>query len=137
MTPYGLRTVPLALAVATVLAQIGYPLVHGSARDHLTVVVVLLFAATSVGHAGVTRGWTFALLLLVITAGLGFGASIAATHPYFGSGGYYGPGYYGGYYGGYGYGYRGYYGGRGYVGWLPRYVLPSWPALHASMNTSS
>jgi putative membrane protein len=46
--------------------------VHGSARNRLTVLTVLLFAAASLSHAMRTRGRRFALLLLVISAGIGF-----------------------------------------------------------------
>ncbi|WP_163505447.1 carotenoid biosynthesis protein [Fodinicola acaciae] len=60
------------LAAATVLAQIGYPLTSGTARNVLTVVTVLLFAATSIVHAGRTQGWSYAARFVAITAGGGF-----------------------------------------------------------------
>lgn len=60
-----------ALAGATVLAQIAYPLVGGSVRDALTVVTVLLFALASLAHAAVTRGPRTALTLLVLAGGGG------------------------------------------------------------------
>jgi putative membrane protein len=56
----------LPLAALTVLAEIGYPLVHGAGRDLLTVLVVLLFAATSVTHAAVSRGWRAAGAALAV-----------------------------------------------------------------------
>jgi putative membrane protein len=53
-----------------VLAQICYPPTRGA--NFLTVLTVLLFAAASITHAVLTRGWRFASLLVVITAGGGF-----------------------------------------------------------------
>lgn len=61
-----------ALAAATVLAQICYPLTAGQVRNVLTVVTVLLFATTSVVHAGQSRGWAYAARFTLITAGGGF-----------------------------------------------------------------
>ncbi len=66
----GLRTT-YALAALTVLAQIGYPLTSGSARDRLTVVTVALFFLTSVAHALLTRGLRFTTCLVVVTTGGG------------------------------------------------------------------
>jgi carotene biosynthesis associated membrane protein len=63
--------VVLPLAAATVLAEVAYPLVHGGARARLTVVTVVLFAATSLAHARVSRGWRAAAALLVVFAGGG------------------------------------------------------------------
>ncbi len=65
-----LLRVVLPLAAAAVLAQVGYPLVHGSGRDALTGVAVLLFAAASVAHAAVTRGPRTAAAVVVVL-GLG------------------------------------------------------------------
>jgi carotene biosynthesis associated membrane protein len=62
---------PAALAVLTVLLQIGYPLVHGSIRDHLTVATVLVFLLASATHAATTRGPGWALRLVALSAGLG------------------------------------------------------------------
>jgi putative membrane protein len=72
--------VPAALAAATVLAQIVYPLVHGAARNRLTVLTVLLFAAASISHAAVTRGPGFAAGLLAIAAGIGFAAEAVGAN---------------------------------------------------------
>jgi uncharacterized membrane protein len=64
------RGLALPLAALTVAAQIGYPLLHGAARNRLTVLVVLLFAATSLAHAAASRGpRVAALVLLVFGAG--------------------------------------------------------------------
>jgi uncharacterized membrane protein len=59
------------LSGATVLAQVAYPLVAGSARGALTVATVLLFALASLTHAAVTRGPRTALTLLVVAGGGG------------------------------------------------------------------
>jgi uncharacterized membrane protein len=75
--PFAARQrVPLTLAVLTVLSQIGYPLSGGAFRDRLTVVTVVLWCATSVTHAAVTRGTRYAAALLAISAGVGFGAEL-------------------------------------------------------------
>ncbi|HVE64045.1 MAG TPA: carotenoid biosynthesis protein [Mycobacteriales bacterium] len=59
------------LAGLTVLAQIGYPLTSGTARDRLTVATVALFFATSVTHALITRGARFTAALVGVTTGGG------------------------------------------------------------------
>ncbi|GAA4480314.1 carotenoid biosynthesis protein [Rhodococcus olei] len=65
-----------ALAVA---AQIAYPLVHGSARDAVTALVVLSLAVAAVTHAWSTRGFRWAAALLVVTAGLGLLSEVVGT----------------------------------------------------------
>jgi putative membrane protein len=62
------------LAAATVLAQIAYPLVGGDTRDALTVATVVLFAATSLAHAGLSRGPRAAAGLLLVAGGGGLAA---------------------------------------------------------------
>jgi uncharacterized membrane protein len=74
------RRMPVALGAATVLAQIVYPLVSGAARDRLTVVTVLLFAAASITHALVWRGPAWALTLVAVTAGGGLLAEAVGVH---------------------------------------------------------
>jgi len=70
--PRGARAaVPVALAIATVAAQIGYALASGDDLRRLTLAVVVLFAATCVTHAWAHRGPTWALTMLVLTAGFG------------------------------------------------------------------
>jgi uncharacterized membrane protein len=64
-----LRVLPLA--AATVLAEIAYPLVRSHGRTVLTIVTVLLFAATSLAHAWVSRGWRAAAALAVVVGGGG------------------------------------------------------------------
>lgn len=66
-------------AVLLVLVQISYPLVHGVARDRVTVAVVVLSALTALVHAGLTRGVRWAAGVLVIVSGVGLLAEIAGT----------------------------------------------------------
>jgi uncharacterized membrane protein len=68
------------LAIAVVGLEIPYPLVHGYARDALTVTTVLVFAAASLVHASVTRRVTYALALLLIAGVGGLGAEILGVH---------------------------------------------------------
>jgi putative membrane protein len=63
---------PLGFAGATVLAQILYPLTSGGPRNGLTVLTVLLFAAASLTAAWRRYGRSYALVLLAVTAGVGF-----------------------------------------------------------------
>ena len=66
------RAAPIALAAATVLLQVAYPLVTGTRRDVLTVVTVLTFFTAVVAHAVVHRGarWAGAFVLVSVTIGL-------------------------------------------------------------------
>ncbi|WP_280269911.1 carotenoid biosynthesis protein [Nocardia wallacei] len=73
------RRLPALTAAALVLAQIAYPLTEGAGRDRVTVVVVLLSAATALAHAATTRGLRFAAGLLLIVSGLGLAAEILGT----------------------------------------------------------
>jgi len=68
-----------ALAAATVLLQIGYPLTRGDVRDGLTVLTVVVFFLASTSHALVHRGarWTGAYVL--VTGGLGLLAEAVGT----------------------------------------------------------
>jgi putative membrane protein len=59
------------LAVATVLLQIAYPLVHHHARDVLTIVTVVTFFLASTSHALVHRGASWTAAFIVITVGTG------------------------------------------------------------------
>ena len=68
-----------ALAAAAVLLQIAYPLVHGDARDVLTVVTVVVFFLASTTHALVHRGARWAGLYLLVTAGTGLAAEAVGT----------------------------------------------------------
>ena len=74
------RQVPALLACAVVAVQIGYPLAHGSARDQLTVVIVVLLALTSLAHAISTRGVRVAATLLLVTAVPGWAVEALGVH---------------------------------------------------------
>jgi len=61
--------IPLALAGLLVLAAIAYPLTDGGARDAVTWTIVLLGAAVSVTHAGISRGLRTGVGVLLLVAG--------------------------------------------------------------------
>jgi putative membrane protein len=63
-----------------VALQIPYPLLHGHARDVLTVVTVVVFAAASVTHALATRSWRTAAAVLVVFGMGGFAAEVVGVH---------------------------------------------------------
>ena len=69
--------IPWVLAAATILLQIAYPLVHGDARDTLTVVTVVMFFLASASHAWVWRGAWWAIGFVVVS--VGFGLAIEAV----------------------------------------------------------
>ncbi|UGT54528.1 carotenoid biosynthesis protein [Nocardia asteroides] len=73
------RALPAASAVLLVLVQITYPLSAGSARDAITVAVVLLTVATALLHAVTTRGARWAAGFFVIVSGLGLLAEMIGT----------------------------------------------------------
>lgn len=78
----GPRPRPGAVAVLGGLViglQIAWP-IAGAARSGVTVAVVVLFAATSVLHAVVTRGRRTAVLVLAASAGIGFLAEVVGVH---------------------------------------------------------
>lgn len=66
-----LPAVPWVLAGGAVLAQVAYPLLDGPARTAVTVATVLLWCATSLAHAVLTRGVRWAGVLFAVTAGGG------------------------------------------------------------------
>jgi uncharacterized membrane protein len=74
------RLIPLLLSLATIAVQICYPLVHGHARNAVTIAVVLLFAAASVASAMVAYGRGVGAALLVVSAGIGLGADLVGVH---------------------------------------------------------
>ena len=86
MTPAA--RVPVALAAATVLLQIAYPLVDGHRRDVLTVVTVVAFFLASVTHAVVHRGAAWAAAFVLVTAGTGLLAESVGTKTGFPFGSY-------------------------------------------------
>lgn len=74
------RGVLALLALVVVGLQISYPLAHGSARDRLTVLIVVALAATCVVHALATRGARTAVLLLLVTALPGYAVEVLGVH---------------------------------------------------------
>jgi carotene biosynthesis associated membrane protein len=71
-SPGGLLVaLPWVLTVATVLAQVTYPLVEGDARTRLTQVTVVLFFLASASHAAVWRGRAWAAAYVVLAVGVG------------------------------------------------------------------
>ena len=75
-----LRSDPsIPLAAAAVLLQIAYPLVHGQARNTLTVVTVVVFFLASTAHALVHRGAAWTGGYLAVTAGTGLLAEAVGT----------------------------------------------------------
>jgi uncharacterized membrane protein len=75
----------MALAVLLVLTAIAYPLTSGGARDAVTWAIVVLGAALSVVHAGLSRGAAVGggLLLLVAVTAVAFEAvGLATGFPY-------------------------------------------------------
>ncbi len=70
---------PLVFVAATIVAQIGYPLTSGGARDRITVAIVLLSAGAVLAHATATRGPRYAIGFLVIVSGLGLTAEVIGT----------------------------------------------------------
>ena len=66
--------------VASVIAlEIPYPLVHGHARNVLTMVTVVVFAVASSAHAWISSGRRQAARLLAVGL-LGFGAEVVGVH---------------------------------------------------------
>jgi uncharacterized membrane protein len=61
----------MVLAGCNVALQIGYPLVHGSARNAVTVASVVVFFGASLSHCVATRTWRSGLALIVICVGGG------------------------------------------------------------------
>ena len=78
-TPVRTSRAPVALAAATVLLQIAYPLVHGDARDVLTVVTVVAFFLASATHAAVHRGLRWAAAYVAVTVPTGLLAEAVGT----------------------------------------------------------
>jgi putative membrane protein len=69
-----------ALVALVVATEIPYPLVHGQARDVLTVVTVLVFASASLTHAAVTRSWRTAAAMLAVFGAGGLAAEVVGVH---------------------------------------------------------
>ncbi len=71
---------PWALAATVVALQIAYPLVTGAARDQLTVATVVVFFLATVTHALRSRGTSYAVTLVAVTAGGGLLAETVGVH---------------------------------------------------------
>ena len=74
------RLVVWGLVAAVVAVQIPYPLVHGTARDVLTVVTVVVFAAASATAAAVSGRWWHGVALVAVVAAGGFVAEVVGVH---------------------------------------------------------
>ena len=61
---------PVVGAIATIGLQILWPLADGQSRTSLTIITVVIFAATSVIHSGIYLGARWAAGYLAITVGL-------------------------------------------------------------------
>ncbi|MFE7746212.1 carotenoid biosynthesis protein [Nocardia sp. NPDC057455] len=70
---------PAVLVPLTIVAQIGYPLTTGGARDHVTVAIVLLSTGAALAHASATRGLRYAVGFLTIVSGIGLTAEVIGT----------------------------------------------------------
>lgn len=75
-------SVPLVACLfgAAVVAQIGYPLTSGGARDGLTVTTVVLVAAASLVHAYLSRGPRALAALVGVSMVGGFAVEVLGVH---------------------------------------------------------
>ncbi len=71
---------PALLAATVVALQIAYPLVHGTVRDHLSVLIVAVLAGSCLAHAALTRGARTAATLLLVTAVPGYAVEVLGVH---------------------------------------------------------
>ena len=71
---------PGVLAVVTILLQVGYPLVDGSARDLLTQLTVVVFFLACTTHALAVRGAPWTAAFVALTAGTGLVAEAVGVH---------------------------------------------------------
>ncbi|WP_375487538.1 carotenoid biosynthesis protein [uncultured Jatrophihabitans sp.] len=78
----------LGLTAVVVLAQIAWPLTRSTLREHLTVAIVIGFAAVCVLHAALTRSPGRAAVVLAVTALPGFAAEVVGVHTGFPFGSY-------------------------------------------------
>lgn len=70
---------PALLAGLVVLLQVAYPLVHGPARDRLSVATVVAFFLVSTTHALVHRGPRWTARFLAVTLGLGLAVEVVGV----------------------------------------------------------
>lgn len=68
-----------SLVVGVIALQIPYPLVHGSARNSLTIATVVVFAAASLAHACWSVGMRYAGALVGVGL-VGFAAEVLGVH---------------------------------------------------------
>jgi uncharacterized membrane protein len=80
LTQRRLQALPGLLAAAVVALQITYPLVHGTVRDHVSVLIVAVLALGCVVHAAVTRGARTAALFFAATAVPGYAVEVLGVH---------------------------------------------------------
>ena len=78
--PAGLAWLPWAFTGAAIVAQIAWPLTRGDARVATTGVVVVLFAAAAVSHAGVYRGVRWAAAYSIIAVLFGLAVEMVGVH---------------------------------------------------------
>jgi uncharacterized membrane protein len=86
--PRWMAWIPRCGLVATIGLQILWPLSSGQPRITLTIATVIAFAATSVSHAWVYRGFRWALGYVAITCGFAFGLEALGTQSGFPFGDY-------------------------------------------------
>lgn len=77
-----------ALLVVSIAAQITYPLVEGTTRDRVTVIVVLASATAMVLHSAARLGIPRTVAMVAATAGVGWTAEIIGTATSFPFGSY-------------------------------------------------
>jgi len=75
-----LHAIVWTLTIAVVALEIPYPLVHGHARNVLTIATVLVFALASLAHASTYGSARRALVLLLVVGGGGFAAEAIGVH---------------------------------------------------------
>lgn len=71
---------PVVGAIATIGLQILWPLADGQSRTSLTIITVVIFAATSVIHSGIYLGARWAASYLAITVGFAFVIEAVGTN---------------------------------------------------------
>ncbi|MDQ1748385.1 MAG: hypothetical protein QOD07_2648 [Frankiaceae bacterium] len=69
--------IPVLLVIGL---QLPYPLVHGRARDVLTVATVVVFSLVSLGYAATRRGPAYAAVLLGVVGVGGFAVEVLGVH---------------------------------------------------------
>lgn len=74
------EALPWVLAIATIGAQIAYPLLRGESLRWLTIATVTLFFLASVTHAVVHRGAAWAAGLVVVSGGVALAAESVGVH---------------------------------------------------------